>query len=371
MTLPNRPKISDSDVDKVAQYYFSGNIPKLLIIGVRGYFANSMGKPGQNDFNIWDDAILVYADGDLIRTFNANTDPSKRRAGKAMLDPGVYQFYRGVHKQRIRAFRAYPEGVRWPCTRQNATGKWAKSLCQLINIHDGGLSDTWSEGCQTIPNFRPDYQFNAFRDLVYSLMDKYRLKTVTYLLLDEPTLRSVLAIAPAKIAPTPDVLVGDDAAAPALELLVHETESATAPPTPAEIAPATPDAAIATGPDAPETPAEKQSPPIETVTVDAPPKEDSTKTGVQMTVAGIAVPTFLVAAFQVIADLVSKGFVDARELGAIVLGFVKENSRYVFYLIGLIIVGILLKKLWKQITLWISMYFAAQPDKNNVEVKPQ
>lgn len=190
--LPNRPKINDAEVDKIARFYFSDNLPPVLIVGVRGYFLNTVGRPGVNDLNVWDDAILVYENGQLLRTFNANTDPSKSKQNLAMLDPGVYQFYKGKHKGRILAFRAYPEGVRLPCKRQDFSGVWRKSLCSAINIHDGALYDTWSAGCQTIVNQPPHRQFNEFRDLVYTLMDRHRLETVTYLLIEESEMRKIL-----------------------------------------------------------------------------------------------------------------------------------------------------------------------------------
>lgn len=190
--IPNRPKITDAETDKIAAYFFSDSLPKLLLIGVRGYFLNTVGKPGVNDLNAWDDAILVYYDGNLVKTFNANTDPSKLNQNLAMLDCGVYQFYKGRHRNRIDAFRAYPEGVRLPCKRQKFNGEWEKSFCSHINIHDGGINDTWSAGCQTIINQGGHKQFNEFRDLVYDLMKIHRLKTVTYLLIEETEMRRIL-----------------------------------------------------------------------------------------------------------------------------------------------------------------------------------
>ena len=73
--LPGRPKISDVDVDKIANYFFPAGIPVVLVIGIRGYFRNSVGKAEENDFNVWDDAAIVYENGTLIKTFNSNTDP--------------------------------------------------------------------------------------------------------------------------------------------------------------------------------------------------------------------------------------------------------------------------------------------------------
>lgn len=184
--LPNKPKITDAEVDKVVNFFFPSKVPDLLLVAVRGYFKNTVGKKGENDINKWDDAMLVYENGTLIKTFNANTDPSKQDL--AMLDPGVYQFARGKHKGRIDAFRASPEGVRLPCTRN---GK--KSWCSFINIHDGGRNDTWSAGCITLPNWATEFQFNTFRNLVYNRMIAMSLPTVTMLLITEDEMQEALA----------------------------------------------------------------------------------------------------------------------------------------------------------------------------------
>ena len=190
--IPNRPKISDRETDKIVAHFFPQEFPALLVVAVRGYFPNTFFADGKNNFNVWDDAMLVYENGTLLKTFNANTDPSKTNANLAMLDTGIYRFYRGRHKNRIDAFRAYPEGVRLKCKRQDARGRWFEAFCSAINIHDGGATDTWSAGCQTLPNFKGNYQFNEFRDLVYRLMDKHHAKTVTYLLIDEKQMQAIL-----------------------------------------------------------------------------------------------------------------------------------------------------------------------------------
>ena len=182
-----RPKITDKETDKIVQHFFTDKLPPLLIVGIRGYYSKSFGKEG-NDFNVWDDGFLVYEEGNLIKTFNGNTDPTKLRVDDAMLDEGIYQFQKGIHNSRVWGLRAYPEGVRLPCKRQNSRGVWYKSLCSLINFHDPKGSSTGSEGCQTIP--QP--QFDEFRDLVYELLKKHRLKTVTYLLINEDTMTDIL-----------------------------------------------------------------------------------------------------------------------------------------------------------------------------------
>ena len=106
-------------------------------------------------------------------------------------------------------------------------------------------------------------------------------------------------------------------------------------------------------------------------TVEAPPKEGSTETATKLTIAGITVPGFLVGLVTAIQSAMSNGFISAAEVGAAIIGFIKDNTKYVMLLVGLIVVGLMLKKLYKQITLWLTMRIAADPNRVDVEVKPQ
>jgi len=104
---------------------------------------------------------------------------------------------------------------------------------------------------------------------------------------------------------------------------------------------------------------------------DAPPKENSTSDSVKMTLYGITVPTFMAVVIKAITDAISQGFISAAEIGTFIFGLVKDNLGYLLLLIGLIIVGMMLKKLWKQITMWITMWINTDPTRHNIEVKPK
>lgn len=109
----------------------------------------------------------------------------------------------------------------------------------------------------------------------------------------------------------------------------------------------------------------------ENKTVDAPPAEGSTATATKMTIAGFAVPTFLVSFFAAIKSAYEQGFINAAQVGEVAINFISQNTGYVFAGLGLVVGGMMLKKLYKQVTLWLSMYFAARADMHNVTVKPQ
>ncbi len=106
-------------------------------------------------------------------------------------------------------------------------------------------------------------------------------------------------------------------------------------------------------------------------TVDAPGKEGSTAKATAITIAGFTVPAFLVGFIHAAQSAIDKGFISAADIGNAVLSFIQNNTKFVFAGLGLVVGGMMLKKLYKQITLWLSMYIAARADMHNVTVKPQ
>lgn len=181
-----KPQIKDAALDTLIAQHLTIPEPPVLIVGMRGYYANTFGVPGRNDWNLYDDALIVRERGDIVGRFNANTDPSVR-PGRAQLPPGLYTFYKGKHKSRIDALRAHPEGVTWKCKRM-VKGQLVDSTCSHINIHDGGLTNTWSEGCQSIPGRKAarvwGNQYGAFIEQVYRLMQQHNQQVVHYLLVE-------------------------------------------------------------------------------------------------------------------------------------------------------------------------------------------
>lgn len=196
---PNRPRIGRADAEKIA-YAYSVQYEPLLLLGIEGYYEDSMGKPDVNDRGIYDDCLVLLTpeagsewetrgkprgfDGDLptsgrmprgvYTTFNFNTDPSRYRPGtgfgaqKGMMRvlPGLYFAHKvDLHKgkyealcQRLGSVRVERDGINGPYIQEDA---WVGA-----NIHMGGLTDTWSEGCQTVP--KP--QFDEFMVLVRGIL---------------------------------------------------------------------------------------------------------------------------------------------------------------------------------------------------------
>lgn len=175
-----RPKITVQDALKIAKD--NGVTDQVFIIGIRGYYKNSMGKPGQNDRGIYDDAIILVGP-EYYETFNGNTDPSKFRPGIAKLLPGVHRFKKGNHGISrpgggYPAFRPATPDESLPVSRDGKTGVF-KGFA--INIHKGSINSTSSEGCQTI---YPD-QWIEFKDNAYLQMDLAGQKTIPYILIEQ------------------------------------------------------------------------------------------------------------------------------------------------------------------------------------------
>ncbi len=183
MVPPKRPQQTREETMKLIRQ--SGAKDKLALVGIRGYYRDTMGVPGKNDRGVYDDAILVVGPECYV-TFNANTDPSVFRKTVATLQPGVWRYKKGKHpltsrrgKNNYDALRqAAPVTVLRDADPPAHTAPWSDNGWFGINIHKGGFSTTGSEGCQTI---FPD-QWLAFQTLVYSEMDRNGQSTVPYIL---------------------------------------------------------------------------------------------------------------------------------------------------------------------------------------------
>jgi len=151
----------------------------VVILGVRGYYLNSMGEVGKNDRGIFDDAIFVSSPTVHV-SFNANTDPSIYQLGVAVLDPGIWSYQLGIHglsKPKDLQYEALVQADEVTVTRDGGkkdTGMFG------INIHRGGEYQTTSLGCQTI--YKPLWE--EFIALVRGQLDTYKQKTVPYYLME-------------------------------------------------------------------------------------------------------------------------------------------------------------------------------------------
>jgi hypothetical protein len=152
----------------------------VCLVGIRGYYLNSMGVAGKNDVGLYDDAIILISPN-VHAAFNANVDPSRlgfnAKAGKPMaqLKAGVWRYKIGKHGiSRGNPYTALVQAAAVTVLRGNTeeTGWFG------INIHRGGRKTTSSEGCQTVP---PD-QWDAFIAMVQSEMKRNGATIISYVL---------------------------------------------------------------------------------------------------------------------------------------------------------------------------------------------
>jgi hypothetical protein len=151
----------------------------LYLVGIRGYYRDSMGAVGRNDLGIYDDAIFVLSPN-VFASFNANTDPSVARPRIATLQPGLWLAHKiGLHKGYQALSQQKGEVTVSRAGAGLDTGYFG------INIHRGGNTTTSSEGCQTIP----PKQWDGFINLVVSEAKrvhgaKWQTATIPYVLLE-------------------------------------------------------------------------------------------------------------------------------------------------------------------------------------------
>lgn len=172
-------------------------LDKPALVARRGYYRDTMGLPGANDWGVYDDAIF-YVSPTAFAAFNANTDPSKHHPGVAVLQAGVWRFKLGIHNQskdpaKHPHYKALVQGEEFTVHR-DGTETYAAGTAHPeygtclgaglwkgwfgINNHKGGYNTTSSEGCQTI---HPD-QWDGYIGLVDGDMKRHNVLSLPYAL---------------------------------------------------------------------------------------------------------------------------------------------------------------------------------------------
>jgi len=169
---PSTPRIR---ADQVLEWVKNKNVCQL--IGIRGYYKNTMGVPDTNDVGIYDDAIVLYSPN-VFATFNANTDPSVLRKNVAVLMPGFYWYKLGIHGLSKPPERRYEALVQMDVVTIKRHNGNEETGFFGINIHKGGYNTTSSEGCQTIY----PAQWPHFIALVKGELTRMNQKIISYYL---------------------------------------------------------------------------------------------------------------------------------------------------------------------------------------------
>lgn len=189
---PARPALSAADLAaRLAPFGIDRTLHPLVVVGIRGYYLDTMGQPGVNDRGLYDDALFLDAPG-TFASFNGNTDPSRVRRGRgfadatkgmAVLQPGAWFAHRfDLHNGQYLALCQRLADV---TVLRDGTPPYPDTGRFGINIHRGGYHGTSSLGCQTI---HPD-QWDAFITLAEKLARSFhagawRTTVIPYILLE-------------------------------------------------------------------------------------------------------------------------------------------------------------------------------------------
>lgn len=172
---PAKPRLSRAEVESILGA--RGILAAVAIVARRGYYRDTMGRPGANDRGIYDDAIFLVTPH-AFAAFNANTDPSIARPGIAVLKPGVWHYKLGIHGLSKPAAQRYKALVQAAPVTVHRDGAGDDTGWFGINIHRGSRTTTSSLGCQTIV---PD-QWPAFIALVEQGLKRAGQTVVPYVL---------------------------------------------------------------------------------------------------------------------------------------------------------------------------------------------
>lgn len=161
-------------------------LPPMFVVGVRGYYRDTMGEAGVNDRGIYDDAFFVVGP-ETFAAFNGNNDPSAFKNSVATLAVGCHPYKPGNHGISrpgggYPAFRPATKKEELPVTRDGETAVPSTRPGVAINIHRGGYGTTSSLGCQTL---HPDH-WGAFHAVTHAEMKKSGLKQFWYILIEGP-----------------------------------------------------------------------------------------------------------------------------------------------------------------------------------------
>ena len=91
-----RHELTKEQAMKLAKQSGRKIIEPVMILAIWGYYKDSMGKPGENDRGLYDDAMF-FTGPSLFIAVNANTDPSKYKSHIANLIPGLHYYKKGMY----------------------------------------------------------------------------------------------------------------------------------------------------------------------------------------------------------------------------------------------------------------------------------
>ena len=166
--------------ERVLEIVSENRVPRdrypVCVVAIRGYRLDSLGKPGANDRDVFDDALFIVTP-DRIIPFNGNTDPAGWKNGRATLVPGIHIFGIGPHnvsKGPSRMYPAYRQCEPFTVTR-DGRGNTRFSGYFGIDLHKahgwfGSFGRVDSLGCQTVPTESGPLGWTTFKPTLDALL---------------------------------------------------------------------------------------------------------------------------------------------------------------------------------------------------------
>lgn len=179
MVPSSRPQFSKQEVLSVLGTigYDKDKNGSVVLLGIRGYYMDTMGVPDKNDIGIYDDAIFLVSPGYFL-SVNANVDPSRDGKKIAHLKTGGPYLYKiGLHNMK-NPYEALRQYGRVTVLRDGKPYTDTASAPFYIDIHKGGYTTTSSLGCQTI---HPS-QWQNFLSSVKRELNSYKQDIIPYYL---------------------------------------------------------------------------------------------------------------------------------------------------------------------------------------------
>lgn len=159
-----------------AQMLDTFNEQAVSLVGVRGYYLQTLGDVRKNDRIYYDDALFLIEKNRHFSSYNFNTDPSIFKHGVGTLVANeIYDVVKHKHKGQYNALQIIKDKL----TRDGLNGFDVGR--HGINFHyDAEWYSKHSLGCQTLPRS----QWDSFIATVYDLMRKNNLTQVKYFLIE-------------------------------------------------------------------------------------------------------------------------------------------------------------------------------------------